>query len=58
MIGYGCFRFIVEFVREPDAHIGFIAWGWLTKGQLLSIPMIFVGIAFIVYAYKYNAQKN
>tara|TARA_R110001592_G_scaffold140266_4_gene361026 strand:- start:1204 stop:2007 length:804 start_codon:yes stop_codon:yes gene_type:complete len=57
MIWYGIFRFVVEFFRQPDAHIGFIAWGWLTKGQLLSFPMIFIGIAFIAYAYKYNAQK-
>jgi phosphatidylglycerol:prolipoprotein diacylglycerol transferase len=56
MICYGIFRILVEFVREPDAHIGFIAWGWLTKGQLLSVPMIFIGIAFIVYAYRYNKQ--
>jgi len=54
MIFYGIFRFLVEFVREPDAHIGFIAWGWLTKGQLLSFPMILIGVGFIIYAYKYN----
>jgi len=54
MIFYGLFRFLVEFVRQPDAHIGFIAWGWLTKGQLLSFPMVLIGVAFIVYAYKFN----
>jgi phosphatidylglycerol:prolipoprotein diacylglycerol transferase len=57
MICYGVFRFVVEFVREPDAHIGFIAWGWLTKGQLLSFPMLFIGVAFIWFAYKYNTDK-
>lgn len=49
---YGLFRFVIEFVREPDAHLGFIAWGWLTMGQLLSLPMIALGIAMVVYAYK------
>jgi phosphatidylglycerol:prolipoprotein diacylglycerol transferase len=59
---YGIFRFLMEFVREPDAHIGFIAWGWLTMGQVLSLPMIALGVGMIVYANKSaqvtNAQKN
>src|SRR5690606_8417047 len=33
---YGCFRFAVEFVREPDAQLGYLAFGWLTMGQVLS----------------------
>lgn len=40
---YGVFRFAVEFIRLPDAHIGYLAWGWLTMGQLLSLPLIFIG---------------
>jgi phosphatidylglycerol:prolipoprotein diacylglycerol transferase len=40
---YGIFRFAVEFVREPDAQLGFIAFHWLTMGQLLSLPLIVVG---------------
>ena len=40
---YGLFRFSVEFVREPDAHIGFDVAGVLTRGQVLSLPMILVG---------------
>ncbi len=43
MLWYGIFRFLVEFVREPDAHIGFIAFGWVTMGHLLSAPMILLG---------------
>lgn len=54
LICYGVFRFIVEFVREPDSHIGFIAWDWLTMGQVLSLPMILGGIAMMMYAYKLN----
>lgn len=41
---YGIFRFAVEFIRQPDADIGFIAWGWLTMGQLLSLPVIALGL--------------
>ena len=41
---YGAFRFAVEFVREPDSQLGFLAFGWLTMGQLLSLPMIAVGL--------------
>jgi len=43
LVLYGCFRFAVEFLRLPDAHIGYLAWGWLTMGQVLSLPMILFG---------------
>lgn len=49
---YGTFRFIVEFFREPDIQIGFVAFGWLTKGQLLSIPMIILGGFLLLWAYR------
>ncbi|HPA01559.1 MAG TPA: prolipoprotein diacylglyceryl transferase [Chiayiivirga sp.] len=41
---YGVFRFAVEFVREPDAHLGYLAFGWLTMGQVLSAPLVLVGL--------------
>lgn len=41
---YGTFRFLVEFVREPDAHIGYLAFGWVTMGQVLSLPLVAVGL--------------
>ncbi len=47
LIFYGLFRFIVEFVRQPDLHMGnsgFIYSDWLTQGMLLSVPMVFLGI--------------
>ena len=44
---YGLFRFVVEFVREPDPQMGFIAFGWMTTGQLLSLPLIALGLAFL-----------
>ncbi|CAA0079799.1 Prolipoprotein diacylglyceryl transferase [BD1-7 clade bacterium] len=53
---YGIFRFLVEFVREPDAHIGFDLWGWMSRGQLLSIPMIMIGILVMMIAYYRNVQ--
>jgi phosphatidylglycerol:prolipoprotein diacylglycerol transferase len=46
------FRFLVEFARQPDADIGFIAFDWLTMGQLLSLPMIVIGAAMMVYGYR------
>jgi phosphatidylglycerol:prolipoprotein diacylglycerol transferase len=49
---YGLFRFMVEFVRVPDAHIGYLAFDWFTMGQLLSTPMILVGLFLIVLAYR------
>jgi phosphatidylglycerol:prolipoprotein diacylglycerol transferase len=52
LLGYGVFRFLVEFVREPDAHIGYLALGWLTMGHVLSLPMIVLGLAFLVYAWR------
>ncbi|MEX1032161.1 MAG: prolipoprotein diacylglyceryl transferase [Cellvibrionaceae bacterium] len=54
---YGCFRFAVEFTREPDAHIQFDLFGWVTRGQLLSVPMIIVGAVVIVWAYQ-NRQTR
>ena len=51
-LGYGCLRFIAEFFREPDQNIGFQALGWVTRGQLLSLPMIALGIYLIVSAYR------
>lgn len=44
---YGTFRFMVEFVREPDAHLGFLAFDWLTMGQLLSLPIIATGLVLL-----------
>jgi phosphatidylglycerol:prolipoprotein diacylglycerol transferase len=51
LLGYGVFRFLVEFTREPDRFLGFLALGF-TMGQWLSLPMILIGIAMIIWAYK------
>lgn len=44
---YGVFRFAIEFVRQPDAQLGYLAFGWLTMGQVLSIPLIVTGIVLL-----------
>jgi phosphatidylglycerol---prolipoprotein diacylglyceryl transferase len=49
---YGCARFTVEWVRLPDANIGYLVDQWLTMGMLLTIPMIIVGVGLIVFAYS------
>lgn len=54
LVLYGVFRTAVEFFREPDLQIGFIAFDWLTEGQLLSIPMVIAGITMLVVAYRKN----
>lgn len=54
-ICYGSFRILVEFVRVPDAQLGYLAFGWLTMGQLLSLPMIAVGVLLMALAYRRQA---
>jgi phosphatidylglycerol:prolipoprotein diacylglycerol transferase len=51
LVCYGLFRFAVEFVRVPDAHMGYLALGWVTMGQILSLPMILIGIVLLGWAY-------
>lgn len=56
LMSYGVFRFSVEFVRQPDAHIGFLAWDWVTMGQMLSLPMILAGALMLMLAYRRKAS--
>jgi phosphatidylglycerol:prolipoprotein diacylglycerol transferase len=51
-IGYGSFRFFIEFFRQPDLDIGYIAFDWLTMGQLLSAPMVLAGLLLMYFAYN------
>ncbi|QPG05317.1 prolipoprotein diacylglyceryl transferase [Salinimonas marina] len=55
LLGYGVFRFIVEFFRQPDAHLGLYNIG-LSQGQLLCLPMILLGTWLIVRAYRKDSQ--
>lgn len=54
---YGVFRFFVEFYRVPDEQLGYLLWDWLTMGQILSLPMIFIGAALFGWAY-YKDKTN
>lgn len=51
LLGYGVFRFLVEFVRVPDSHLGYMTFGWMTRGQQLCIPMILFGL-YLLYSSK------
>lgn len=57
LIGYGLSRVAVEFVRLPDEHIGYMAWGWVTRGQVLTLPMIIGGIVLLWIAYQRDPQR-
>ena len=52
LVLYGIFRFLIEFVREPDVQLGYLWGGWLTMGQVLSVPLIIGGILVLIYAAK------
>ncbi|HEY9621283.1 MAG TPA: prolipoprotein diacylglyceryl transferase [Crinalium sp.] len=55
---YGMFRFAIEFVRIPDAQLGYLAFGWLTMGQVLSLPLIIIGITLLTRAYIIKESKQ
>ncbi len=52
LILYGVFRFLIEFVREPDVQLGYLWGGWLTMGQVLSAPLIIIGIGILIWSQK------
>jgi len=58
LVLYGVFRFAVEFVRRPDAHIGYLAFDWFTMGQLLTLPMLLGGALLLALAYRRRAAAG
>ena len=52
LVLYGLFRIVIEFVREPDRQLGYIALGWVTTGMLLSLPMVIAGVVLLVLALR------
>ena len=52
LIIYGVCRFAVEFVRVPDENRGYLFFDWVTMGQLLSLPMVIVGVVLMAWAYR------
>jgi phosphatidylglycerol---prolipoprotein diacylglyceryl transferase len=51
LVLYAGARILVEFVRVPDAQLGYLAYGWVTMGQILSLPMLAAGLGLLCYAY-------
>ena len=58
LIGYGCFRFFVEFYREPDAHIRYDLFGWVTRGQWLSAIMVAAGLLLMAFFVCSHCRKQ
>jgi phosphatidylglycerol---prolipoprotein diacylglyceryl transferase len=58
LVCYGVFRWLVEFVRVPDANRGYLVFDWVTMGQLLTLPMILGGLALLAYAYRWRAPSG
>jgi len=56
-LGYGIARFLVEFAREPDPQLGYLAGGWLTMGMLLSLPVMGVGAWLIARAQRHAPAR-
>jgi len=55
LLGYGVFRSVIEFVRVPDIQLGYLALGWLTMGQILSVPLVIAGLVLLWLAYRSGA---
>ena len=58
LVLYGIFRFFVEFFRVPDAHIGYLSLGWVTMGQVLSVPMIVAGVIMLAMGQRMKGAAN
>ncbi len=58
LIMYGSFRFLIEFIRQPDVQLGYLWGGWLTMGQLLSVPLILAGVGLLIYAVKMKLPQQ
>jgi phosphatidylglycerol:prolipoprotein diacylglycerol transferase len=57
LIGYGLARIFVELFRQPDAHLDFVLPG-ISMGQVLSLPMVFVGLALLVWSRRQGATAH
>ncbi len=58
VLGYGVVRFLIEFVRLPDAQLGYLAGGWLTMGQLLCVPLFVAGGVLLAGAFRFNRTRH
>ncbi|MEW6352258.1 MAG: prolipoprotein diacylglyceryl transferase [Thermodesulfobacteriota bacterium] len=57
IVGYGAVRFVIEFFREPDPQLGFVA-GHLSMGQVLCLGMIFAGLVLLIYVWLHGSSHN
>jgi phosphatidylglycerol:prolipoprotein diacylglycerol transferase len=58
LLGYGCFRFIIEYFREQDAHLNTGIYEYISMGQFLSMPMILIGAGVIFWAYRKDKTEQ
>jgi len=58
LVCYGVFRFLIEFVRVPDEQLGYLFGGFVTMGQLLSLPLVLLGIVFLVVAHRRQSPQR
>jgi phosphatidylglycerol:prolipoprotein diacylglycerol transferase len=58
LIGYGLARVVIELVREPDEQLGYLALGWVTMGQVLSVPMVLAGVLLFWLAQRGPAGER
>ena len=58
LVSYGVFRFFVEFYRVPDAHLNYLALGWVTMGQVLTAPMIIIGLFMLIFSYDKQSRNK
>ena len=58
LLFYGVFRFVIEFYRVPDAHLSYLALGWVTMGQVLSAPMIVLGAVMLFMSHRAPARQT
>lgn len=56
--GYGVFRFFIEFFRQPDAHIGYLAFDFVTMGMVLCVPIILFGLVLLRLAYVKTTPEH
>lgn len=56
LLGYGAFRFFIEFFREPDPQLGYLLFNWVTMGQILCLPMIILGV-WLLFRHRDSVSK-
>ena len=56
LIGYSLSRVLVEFVRIPDQHLQYLAYDWVTMGQILSLPMLLLGLYLVLRSSSTSAN--